>query len=36
MKHYHVGTEGWKWSLISICITAVLVTAAIVLKEVVL
>lgn len=33
---YHIHTEGWRWSLISIAITTVLVTAALILKEVLL
>lgn len=33
---YHIHTEGWRWSLISIAITTVLVTVTIVLKEVLL
>ena len=33
---YHIPTGGWRWSLISIAITTVLVAVAIVLKEVML
>lgn len=33
---YHIHTEGWKWSLISIATLAVLVTVSIILKEVLL
>lgn len=33
---YRIHTEGWRWSLISIATIAVLVTVAIVLKEVLL
>lgn len=33
---YHIPTNGWRWALISIAITTVLVTVAIVLKEVIL
>lgn len=33
---YHIHTEGWRWAFISIAITTVLVTAALILKEVLL
>ena len=33
---YHIPTQGWRWALISIATIAVLVTVAIVLKEVIL
>ena len=33
---YHIPTNGWRWALISIATLAVLVTVAIVLKEVLL
>lgn len=33
---YRIPTEGWRWALISIATLTVLVTVAIVLKEVIL
>ena len=33
---YHIPTQGWRWALISVAIIAVLVTVAIILKEVLL
>ena len=33
---YRIHTEGWRWAFISVAIIAVLVTVAIVLKEVLL
>lgn len=33
---YHIHTEGWRWALISVTTIAVLVTVAIILKEVLL
>ena len=33
---YHIPTQGWRWAFISIVTIAVLVTVAIILKEVLL
>lgn len=33
---YHIHTEGWRWALISVAITTVLLTVAIILKEILL